>query len=175
MAPAVLGRLLTAMLTPFNQAGGLDYEAAQRLARLLVEDGSDGVVLAGTTGESPTLSDDEKIELVKRVREAIPGKDVVAGTGSNDTHHSIELSKRAMAAGADAPIPVANPTLRAVFARRGVDTPEKFTKFVTPRLADLHDAAGIHGIDSACERIFRAIRDGETIVIFNTGGNKYSD
>ncbi len=70
------------------------------------------------------------------------------------------------AAGADAPIPIVNPTLRAVFARRGVDTPEKFTRFVSPSLDDLHDAAGIHGIDSACERIFRAVRDRETIVIY---------
>ncbi len=68
--------------------------------------------------------------------------------------------------GADAPIPVANPTLRAIFARRGVDTSEKFARFVSPSLDDLHDAAGIHGIDSACERIFRAIRDRETIVIY---------
>ncbi len=67
---------------------------------------------------------------------------------------------------ADAPIPVANDMLRGVFARRGIDTPEKFTKFVTPGIDDLHDPAGIHGIDSACQRIFRAIRDHETIVIY---------
>lgn len=70
------------------------------------------------------------------------------------------------AADADASIPIANPTLRSVFARRGVDTPEKFTRFVSPSLDDLHDPAGIHGIDSACDRIFRAIRDRETIVIY---------
>jgi len=67
---------------------------------------------------------------------------------------------------ADAPIPVPDATLRGIFARRGVDTADKFTKFVTPSIDDLHDAAGIHGIDSACERIFRAIRDRETIVIY---------
>jgi single-stranded-DNA-specific exonuclease len=67
---------------------------------------------------------------------------------------------------ADAPIPIDNKTLRAIFARRGVDTSEKFTRFVSPSLDDLHDPAGIHGIDSACERIFRAIRDRETIVIY---------
>ncbi|MGZ5494452.1 MAG: single-stranded-DNA-specific exonuclease RecJ [Thermoanaerobaculia bacterium] len=66
----------------------------------------------------------------------------------------------------DAPIPVPNSTLRSIFARRGVDTPEKFTRFVSPTLEDLHDPAGIHGIDSACDRIFRAIRDRETIVIY---------
>jgi 4-hydroxy-tetrahydrodipicolinate synthase len=69
---------------------------------LLVADGSVGVVVAGTTGEAPSLNDDEKIELLKAVKDAIPGKSVVAGTGSNDTHHSVRLSERAMKAGADA-------------------------------------------------------------------------
>ncbi|HEX7264301.1 MAG TPA: 4-hydroxy-tetrahydrodipicolinate synthase, partial [Candidatus Dormibacteraeota bacterium] len=78
------------------------YEAAEKLAVMLVADGSDGVVVSGTTGESPALSDDEKIELVKAIKKAIPGKSVVAGTGSNDTHHSVKLSERAMKAGADA-------------------------------------------------------------------------
>jgi 4-hydroxy-tetrahydrodipicolinate synthase len=99
---ADIGRLLTAMVTPFEADGGVDYEAAQVLARVLCEDGSDGVVVAGTTGESPTLSDDEKLELVHRVKEAIPGRTVVAGTGSNNTRHSLELSERAMESGADA-------------------------------------------------------------------------
>ena len=97
-----IGPLLTAMVTPFEEDGSVNYEAAERLAALLVADGSDGVVVAGTTGESPTLSDAEKIELINKVKAAIPGKAVVAGTGSNDTHHSLELSKRAMDAGADA-------------------------------------------------------------------------
>jgi 4-hydroxy-tetrahydrodipicolinate synthase len=99
---AEIGRLITAMITPFKADGSVDYGAAERLAAALVADGSDGVVVSGTTGESPTLSDDEKIELLKLVKRAIPGKSVVAGTGSNDTHHSVELSERAMKAGADA-------------------------------------------------------------------------
>src|SRR6202165_401534 len=97
-----IGRLLTAMATPFKADGSVDYEAAEKLATLLTADGSDGVVVSGTTGESPTLSDDEKIELVKAIKKAIPSKTVVSGTGSNDTHHSVKLSERAMKAGADA-------------------------------------------------------------------------
>jgi 4-hydroxy-tetrahydrodipicolinate synthase len=97
-----VGRLLTAMITPFKADGSVDLDAAEKLAALLVADGSDGVVVSGTTGESPTLDDDEKIELLKAVKKAIPGKSVVAGTGSNDTHHSVKLSERAMKAGADA-------------------------------------------------------------------------
>ena len=99
---AELGRLLTAMITPFKVDGSVDLDAAEKLAAQLVADGSDGVVVSGTTGESPTLDDDEKIELLRAVRKAIPGKTVVAGTGSNDTHHSVKLSERAMKAGADA-------------------------------------------------------------------------
>ena len=97
-----IGRLLTAMVTPFKADGSVDYDGAEKLAHMLVGDGSDGVVVSGTTGESPTLTDAEKIELVRIVKAAIPNKDVVAGTGSNDTHHSVELSKLAMKAGADA-------------------------------------------------------------------------
>jgi 4-hydroxy-tetrahydrodipicolinate synthase len=97
-----IGRLLTAMVTPFKDGGAVDYEGAAALAQLLVADGSDGVVVSGTTGESPSLSDAEKIELLRAVKDAIPGKSVVAGTGSNDTHHSVELSELAMKAGADA-------------------------------------------------------------------------
>src|SRR5262245_47593462 len=99
---AEIGRLLTAMVTPFDEDGSVSYEAAQRLARQLCDDGSEGVIVAGTTGESPTLSDDEKVELVRQVRQAIPEKNVVAGTGTYDTHHSVRLSARAIAAGADA-------------------------------------------------------------------------
>ncbi|HSR23042.1 MAG TPA: 4-hydroxy-tetrahydrodipicolinate synthase [Candidatus Eisenbacteria bacterium] len=97
-----IGRLLTAMITPFREDGSVHREVAQRLAAQLCEDGSDGVVVAGTTGESPTLTDDEKVELVRVVREAIPDRAVVAGTGTYDTRHSVHLSERAMQAGADA-------------------------------------------------------------------------
>jgi 4-hydroxy-tetrahydrodipicolinate synthase len=100
--PTEIGRLLTAMITPFKADGSVNYEAAERLAAMLIADGSDGVVVSGTTGESPALSDDEKIELLSIVKKAIPGKSVVSGTGSNDTHHSVKLSERAMKAGADA-------------------------------------------------------------------------
>ena len=98
-----LGRLLTAMVTPMRQDGSVDYGAAADLAVRLVESGSDGVVVCGTTGESPTLTDDEKVGLFKAVVEAVGGRaTVVAGTGSNDTHHSIELTRRAEKAGVDA-------------------------------------------------------------------------
>jgi 4-hydroxy-tetrahydrodipicolinate synthase len=97
-----IGRLLTAMVTPFHEDGSLDLEGAQLLARRLAGQGSDGVVVFGTTGESPTLTDNEKLALLRAVRDALPDRAVVAGTGTNDTRHSVDLSERAIAGGADA-------------------------------------------------------------------------
>jgi 4-hydroxy-tetrahydrodipicolinate synthase len=95
--------VITAMVTPFDEDGGLDEAAARRLARHLVEHGSHGLVLAGTTGESPTLSDEEKIALLRAVRAELGAEAMlVCGTGSNDTRHSVELTKAAADAGADA-------------------------------------------------------------------------
>jgi 4-hydroxy-tetrahydrodipicolinate synthase len=97
-----IGRLLTAMVTPFDAEGRVDYAQAQRLARALLDSGSDGLVVAGTTGEAPTLSHDEKLKLFEAVREAVPQRGaVIAGTGSNDTAASIELSREAERLGVD--------------------------------------------------------------------------
>ncbi|MGB9886335.1 MAG: 4-hydroxy-tetrahydrodipicolinate synthase [Moorellales bacterium] len=97
------GRVITAMITPFTPDGALDLEGARRLARWLADNGSDGLVVAGTTGESPTLSREEKLALLKAVKEAVEERAVVvAGTGSNHTAGSIELTQAATAAGADA-------------------------------------------------------------------------
>lgn len=90
------GRVLTAMVTPFGPDGSVNYQAAAKLARYLVEHGSDGVVVAGTTGESPTLTLDEKIKLYTTVLEAVGERaSVIAGTGSNDTASSITLTQAA--------------------------------------------------------------------------------
>lgn len=103
-----LGEMLTAMVTPFNEDLSVNYGTAAVLAEKLIEEGSDGIVVAGTTGESPTLSTEEKISLFKKVREAVGTKGtVVAGTGSNNTKGSVELSKAAEDAGADGILVVA--------------------------------------------------------------------
>ena len=97
-----IGRLLTAMVTPFDEQGQVDYEQAKRLANALLDSGSDGVVVSGTTGESPTLNTEEKLRLFSEVKSAIAGKGaVVAGTGSYNTAESIELSKQAEREGVD--------------------------------------------------------------------------
>jgi 4-hydroxy-tetrahydrodipicolinate synthase len=100
-AAAAFGRVLTAMVTPFRADGSLDLVGAQRLATHLVDHGHDGLVISGTTGESPTTSDSEKESLLRAVVEAVGDRArVVAGTGTNDTHHTVELSRAAEKAGA---------------------------------------------------------------------------
>ncbi len=95
------GRVLTAMVTPFTADGALDLDGAQRLAAHLVDAGNDGLIVNGTTGESPTTSDAEKADLVRAVVEAVGDRaHVVAGVGTNDTHHSIELAREAERIGA---------------------------------------------------------------------------
>jgi len=98
----VLGSVLTAIVTPFRDDGSVDYDAFQRLARHLVENGSDGIVVAGTTGESPTLSDAERLDLFRAAVEAVGGTaTVVAGTGTYSTGHSVHLTEEAHELGVD--------------------------------------------------------------------------
>ena len=92
------GAVVTAMVTPFGEDGSLDLDAATSLARWLTSHGSDGLVVAGTTGEGPVLSDQEKLDLWRAVTEAVTVP-VVAGTGSNDTSHSVDLTRRAASCG----------------------------------------------------------------------------
>ena len=102
---ARFGRVITAMVTPFNSSGALDIDAAQSLARWLVAQGNEGLVVAGTTGEAPTLTHEEQIALVKAVAEAtdVP---VIAGAGSNDRRAATELTEQVTAAGASAVLTV---------------------------------------------------------------------
>ncbi|MDQ1145664.1 4-hydroxy-tetrahydrodipicolinate synthase [Bacillus sp. SORGH_AS 510] len=96
------GQVLTAMVTPFDQHGEIDFIATKELINYLIANGSDGLVIAGTTGESPTLTTEEKVELFKFVVEVVNHRvPVIAGTGSNNTRASINLTKQAENAGVD--------------------------------------------------------------------------
>ncbi|HEX2988539.1 MAG TPA: 4-hydroxy-tetrahydrodipicolinate synthase [Chloroflexota bacterium] len=100
---ATFGRVLTAMATPFTSAGEVDYPRARQLALALLDSGTDGLVVTGTTGESPTLSTDEKLRLYAEVKEAVGSRaPVIAGTCNYNTAESIHLSLEAKKAGADA-------------------------------------------------------------------------
>ena len=93
--PAEIGRLITAMVTPFDAEGNVDYDQAKRLAVALLDSGTDGLVVTGTTGEGPALSMDEKARLYGEVKDAIGSRGaVIAGTSDNNTTASIELSAR---------------------------------------------------------------------------------
>ncbi|MFB7932430.1 4-hydroxy-tetrahydrodipicolinate synthase [Streptomyces sp. NPDC056039] len=99
---APFGRTLCAMITPFTETGTLDLDGAQHLAARLVAHGCDGLVLSGTTGESPTTTDAEKSALITAVREAVPDSaSIVAGIGTADTRHTTDLAREAEKAGAD--------------------------------------------------------------------------
>ncbi|MEE8413773.1 MAG: 4-hydroxy-tetrahydrodipicolinate synthase [Dehalococcoidales bacterium] len=98
-----LGRLLTAMVTPFDDNGAVDYEQAKKLALALLDSGSEGLIVVGTTGESPTLVREEELRLFGEVKSAIAGRgSIVAGTGSNSTAEAVEVTKEAEKIGVDA-------------------------------------------------------------------------
>ncbi len=99
---AEIGRLITAMVTPFDEQGRVDYEQAKRLAKALLDSGSDGLIVSGTTGESPTLSTEEKLRLYAEVKGIVGDSGaVIAGTGNYNTAESIELSREAQREGVD--------------------------------------------------------------------------
>jgi 4-hydroxy-tetrahydrodipicolinate synthase len=98
----VLGEVLTAVVTPFDGSGAVDHDRFRELAAFLVENGSDGLVVAGTTGEAPTLSDDERLELIGTAVDAVGDRaTVIAGTGTYATAHSVHLTERAHELGVD--------------------------------------------------------------------------
>ena len=98
-----LGRLITAMVTPFDSKGKVDYAQASKLALACLKSGSDGVVLSGTTGESPTLTHEEELKLYAEVKAAVGKRgSIIAGTGSNSTAEAVEATKAAEKVGVDA-------------------------------------------------------------------------
>ena len=100
---ATISGVITAMITPFDTEGAVDHPAARALAARLVDQGSHGLVVAGTTGESPTLADAEKLELLRQVKDEVGDRaTVICGTGSNDTAHTVELTRGACRLDADA-------------------------------------------------------------------------
>ena len=102
LSPTPFGRVVTAMVTPFDASGAVDFVLAGRLARHLVDQGSDGLLVCGTTGESPALSWQEQLQLLQVVRESVGSNaQVLAGTGSNSTAEAVDATREASAAGAD--------------------------------------------------------------------------
>jgi len=177
---AELGRLLTAMVTPFTEEGEVDYARAGDLAKAILESGSDGLVIGGTTGEAPSMSDDELIQLFIAVKEAI-GEDgaVVAGTTNNNTRASIALSREAEKAGVDAlllTVPAYNkPTMGGLYQHftaiaDAVSIPGilynvptrtalNMDAATTLRLADVSNIVGVKEASSDPDQIAYVIKD----------------
>jgi 4-hydroxy-tetrahydrodipicolinate synthase len=157
------GSVLTAMLTPFDANGALDLDVAQQVARYLVEQGNDGLVVAGTTGESPTLTDTERLDLIKAVAEAVTVP-VVAGTGTNDTPHSVGLTKHAAALGA-AGVLIVGPYYNKP-PQAGLEAHFRACAAATDLPVMLYDVPGRTGKRIATDVLLRLYRDVSNIVAF---------
>ncbi len=159
-----LGRLLTAMVTPYEAGGAVDYAQARTLAAHLVRAGNDGLVITGTTGEAPLLSDEEKERLWAEVKQEIGPATMVAGAGTNDTHHSIALAKRAERAGADAILAVVPYYLKP--PQEGIYQHFKAIAESTNLPVILYNVPGRVGTEASVETILRCAE------IPNIVGNK---
>ncbi|WP_298925631.1 4-hydroxy-tetrahydrodipicolinate synthase [uncultured Ramlibacter sp.] len=157
------GKVLTAMVTPFDAQGRLDLDAAQRLAHWLAAHGSDGLVLAATTGEASTLDDDERCDLVRAVCEAVTVP-VIAGTGSNDTRHSVALTERAQGLGAAGVIAVSPYYNRPPQA--GIEAHFRAMAAATDLPVMLYDVPLRTGRRIAQEVLLRLLREVPNIVAF---------
>jgi 4-hydroxy-tetrahydrodipicolinate synthase len=150
-----LGRLLTAMVTPYTPDGAVDYAHARRLAAHLVRIGNDGVVVCGTTGESPLLTDDEKARLWEEIKQELgDSATVVAGSGTNDTHHSIDLTRRAERAGADAVLAVVPYYLRP--PQEGIYQHFRAVAESTSLPVIVYNVPGRTGVNATVETLLRA-------------------
>jgi 4-hydroxy-tetrahydrodipicolinate synthase len=167
---AELGRLLTAMVTPFTAEGSVDYKQAQQLALALLDSGSDGVVITGTTGEVPTLSHEEKLRLYGEVKQAVGDAGaVVAGTGNYNTAESEELCREAEKAGVDGlllTVPYYNkPTQEGIF--RHFETLAKATSL--PCI--LYNIPGRTGVNMVAETTARLSRVPNIVGVKEASGN----
>lgn len=155
MSPSI-GRVATAMVTPFDERGELDLDAAVELANWLVENGSDSLVLAGTTGESPTLTESEELVLFRTVRDAV-SVPVVAGAGSNSTASAVEQTRRASETGVDAILSVAPYYNRP--SQAGLEAHFRAVAAATDLPVIVYDIPGRTGRKIATETLLRLAHD----------------
>jgi 4-hydroxy-tetrahydrodipicolinate synthase len=161
------GTVVTAMATPFAADGSLDVEAAGHLARWLVDHGNDALVVAGTTGESAVLTDPERVELFRAVRAAVDVP-LIAGSTTNDTAHSIEMTEAATEVGMDAVlavVPYYNKPTQA-----GLDAHFRAVAAATPLPVMLYDVPGRTGRPLATETIARLANEVENVVALKDAG-----
>jgi 4-hydroxy-tetrahydrodipicolinate synthase len=173
LSPAPFGRVLTAMVTPFDADGALDLEAAARIATHLVEHGHDGIVVSGTTGESPTTSDAEQVALLRAVLDAVGDRArIVAGVGTNDTRHTVEKARQAEEAGAQGLLVVApyysKPPQSGLLAH--VSTVADATGLPVM----LYDIPGRTGVPFETETLVRAAEHPRIVAVKDAKGDLYA-
>jgi 4-hydroxy-tetrahydrodipicolinate synthase len=190
---AYLGRLMTAMITPFTENGAVDFAKAAELAKNLVASGNDGLIITGTTGEGPTLSEDEKLELYRVAKRAVgPDHAIVAGTGSYNTAESIHLTREAEKCGADGALLVVpyynNPPQEGLYqhfkAIAGATSlpcilynvppraPRNLEASTVKRLAEVDNIVGVKEASGKLEQfnaVIRAVPDGFLVYSGNDG------
>ena len=163
------GTVITAMVTPFRADGSLDVDASAELARWLAGHGNDALVLAGTTGESPVLSDDERLELFRTVRAAVD-LPLIAGSTTNDTAHSVELTVAAAEVGMDAVLAVVPYYSKP--SQAGLDAHFRAVAEASDLPVMLYDIPGRTGRELAAETTLRLAREVPTVVALkDAGGN----
>lgn len=176
MSPATtvpFGRVLTAMVTPFDDAGGVDLDAAAALAVHLVDHGHDGLVVSGTTGESPTVDPDEQRNLLQAVVDAVGGRaSVVAGAGTNDTAHSVKLARNAEAAGA-AGLLVVTPYYSKP-SQDGVLAHFRTVADATALPVMMYDIPGRTGVKLAADTLARAAEHDRIVAVKEASGDLYA-
>src|SRR3954468_14146916 len=169
---APFGRLLTAMVTPMTRDGDVDYDGVQQLAVHLVDRGNDGLVISGTTGESPTTTDEEKERLLRAVVEAVGDRaHVVAGVGTNDTAHTIELARQAEKTGVSGTLVVTPYYSKPPQA----GLVEHFTRVAdaTGLPAMLYDIPGRSGVPITTESLLRLAEHDRIVAVKDAKGDLY--
>ncbi len=163
-------RLITAMVTPFKEDFSVDFEGAQKLALQLIEEGSDGLVISGTTGESPTLSVPEKMDLFKAIKEAVGDKGyLIAGTGTNSTADCLKLTEGATKIGVDA-VMVVVPYYNKPNAE-GLYRHYKAAASVTDLPMILYNVPGRTGINMSPETVARLSQIPNIVAVKEASGN----
>ncbi len=170
---APFGRVLTAMVTPFDDAGDIDIDAAAALAAHLVDHGHDGLVVSGTTGESPTVDPDEQRNLLQAVVDAVGGRaSIVAGAGTNDTAHSVKLARNAEAAGA-AGLLVVTPYYSKP-TQEGILTHFRAVADATGLPVMMYDIPGRTGVKLAADTLARAAEHDRIVAVKEASGDLYA-
>jgi 4-hydroxy-tetrahydrodipicolinate synthase len=167
------GRMVTAMVTPFDAEGALDLDTAVQLAAYLVDQGNDGLVISGTTGESPTTTDAEKEQLLHAIVDAVGGRaHVIAGVGTYDTHHTVELAQSAEKAGASGLL-VVTPYYNKP-PQTGLQAHFQFVANATDLPVMVYDIPGRTGVPIDTETLVRLAEHERIVAVKDAKGDLYA-